>query len=198
MNSAKMSKSVGNVLLVHDMIKTIPGEIIRLALLNAHYRQPLDWSDESLDAARRMLDRLYNAVRGIAVPDDLREAAEPPAALLEALEDDLNTPKALAEMFALAKNLNKATDDEERRSLAVSLLAAGELMGLMQSDPEEWFADTTGAELSAAEIDALLVEREAARASKDFAKADGIRDKLSGLGISIEDGAGGSRWRRSG
>jgi cysteinyl-tRNA synthetase len=145
-----------------------------------------------------MLDRLYNAVRGIAVPDELRAAAEPPADLLEALEDDLNTPKALAEMFALAKKLNKSSDDEERRSLAASLLAAGELMGLMQSDPEEWFAGTTGAELSAAEIDALLLERKEARASKDFAKADGIRDKLSALGITIEDGAGATRWRRSG
>jgi cysteinyl-tRNA synthetase len=198
MNSAKMSKSIGNVLLVHDMIKTIPGEIIRLALLNAHYRQPLDWSDESLDAARRMLDRLYNSVRGIDVPDELRASAEPPASFLEALEDDLNTPKALAEMFSLAKTLNKSTDDEERRSQAASLLAAGELMGLMRSDPEEWFADTTGAELSATEIDALLVEREEARASKDFAKADGIRDQLSALGITIEDGAGGTRWRKSG
>ena len=101
-------------------------------------------------------------------------------------------------MFARANKLNKATVDVESRSLAVSLLAAGELMGLMQSDPEEWFADSTGAELSAAEIDALLVERDDARASKDFARADGIRDKLSGLGITIEDGAGGSRWRRSG
>lgn len=197
-NSTKMSKSIGNVLLVHDMIKTIPGEIIRLALLNAHYRQPLDWSDESLDAARRMLDRLYNAVRGIDVSSELRATAEPSAALLAALEDDLNTPKALAELFALAKALNKTTDAAARTSLAAGLLAGGELMGLMQSDPEDWFAHAAEGEMSAADIDALLREREEARAAKDFAKADGIRDQLAALRITIEDGAGGTRWRRGG
>jgi len=196
-NSAKMSKSVGNVLLVHDMVKTISGEIIRLALLSAHYRQPLDWSDDSLAAARRMLDRLYNAIRGIEVPAQMRAAAEPPAALLDALEDDLNTPKALAELFALAKSLNKATGDAERQSLAAGLLAAGELMGLIQSDPEEWFASVADKELSAADIDTLLVEREEARSARDFSKADAIRDKLAEQGIAIEDGAGGTRWRRS-
>jgi cysteinyl-tRNA synthetase len=196
-NSAKMSKSVGNVLLVHDMVKTISGEIIRLALLSAHYRQPLDWSDDSLDAARRMLDRLYNALRGIEVSDELRAATEPPLAFIDALEDDLNTPKALAELFGLAKSLNKATDDMERQSLAAGLLAAGELMGLIQSDPEEWFASVADNELSAADIDTLLVEREEARSARDFSKADAIRDNLAEQGITIEDGAGGTRWRRS-
>jgi cysteinyl-tRNA synthetase len=127
----------------------------------------------------------------------LREAADPPAAVIDALEDDLNTPKALAEMFGLAKSLNKATDDAKRQALAATLLAAGELMGLIRSDPEEWFASVADNELSAADIDALLVERKEARSAKDFSKADAIRDKLAEQGIAIEDGAGGTRWRRS-
>jgi cysteinyl-tRNA synthetase len=131
------------------------------------------------------------------VSADLRAGAQPPVALIDALEDDLNTPKALAEMFGLAKSLNKATDDAQRQALAATLLAAGELMGLLQSDPEEWFASVTDNELSATDIDALLVEREEARSAKDFSKADAIRDKLAEQGITIEDGAGGTRWRRS-
>lgn len=198
MDSEKMSKSLGNVLLVHDMVKTIPGEVIRLALLSAHYKQPLDWSDETLDSASRMLDRLYGAVRGIQIDAAERDAAEPPAALLAALEDDLNTPKALAEFFALAKALNKATNDAEKRQMAAAMYASGELMGLLVSDPEEWFARDIDGELSAEDIEALIEKRIAARAEKDFAAADGYRDQLAAAGIKIEDSSGGTTWRRGG
>jgi cysteinyl-tRNA synthetase len=198
MDSEKMSKSLGNVLLVHDMVKTIPGEVIRLALLGAHYKQPLDWSDETLNSARRMLDRLYGAVRGIAVSDKDRQTAEPPVALLAALEDDLNTPKALAEFFALAKALNKSTDNDEKRQMAAAMYAAGDLMGLLRSDPEEWFARDVDGELSAEDIEALIAKRNAARAAKDFAAADDYRDQLLAAGIKIEDGSGGTIWRRGG
>jgi cysteinyl-tRNA synthetase len=194
----KMSKSLGNVLLVHQMIETIPGEVIRLALLSAHYRQPLDWSDATIQSARRMLDRLYGAIRGIAVSAESRAATVPPEALIAALEDDLNTPKAMAEFFALARELNKATDEQVREQLAAVMLAAGELMGLLQADPESWFAGDTAGELSADAIDALLVERREARANRDFSAADAIRDKLAEAGISIEDGPDGTAWRRSG
>ena len=198
MDSEKMSKSLGNVLLVHDMVKTIPGEVIRLALLSAHYKQPLDWSDETLHSAKRMLDRLYGAIRGIEIDADARTAAEAPAALVAALEDDLNTPKALAEFFALARTLNKTADDNERQQLAASMYAAGELMGLLQSDPETWFAGDAECELSAEDIEALITKREAARAAKDFAAADGYRDQLATAGIQIEDGRDGTTWRRGG
>jgi len=198
MDSEKMSKSLGNVLLVHEMIKTMPGELIRLALLSAHYKQPLDWSDETLDSARRMLDRLYGAVRGITLSDAARKAAEPPPALVAALEDDLNTPKALAEFFALAKALNKATDDDEKRQMAAAMYAAGDLLGLLQSDPEEWFARDVEGELSAEDVEALIAKRNAARAAKDFAAADDYRDQLAAAGIKIADGAGGTTWRRGG
>ncbi len=192
----KMSKSLGNVLLVHDLIDTVPGEVMRLALLSAHYRQPLDWSDESIEQATRMLDRLYGAIRGIEVSDAARERAAPPDALIDALEDDLNTPKALAEFFALAKALNKAENTDERERLAASMLAAGELMGLLQQDPEDWFAGSVDGELSADEIEALIAERAAAKAGKDYAQADALRDKLAAAGIRIEDGPDGTTWRR--
>jgi len=193
----KMSKSLGNVVLVHDLIETIPGEVIRLALLSAHYRQPLDWSQETLDSARRMLDRLYGAVRGIDVDPADRAAAEPPRALIAALEDDLNTPRAMAEFFGVARRLNKATDPAERTRLAAQMYAAGDLMGLLQSQPDDWFAGHVEGELSADDIEALLGNRQAARARKDFAAADAIRDELAAAGVQIEDGPNGTSWRRS-
>ena len=197
-DETKMSKSLGNVLLVHDLIETIPGEVIRLALLSAHYRQPLDWSAQTIDSARRMLDRLYGAVRGIEVSDEARAAAEVPEALVAALEDDLNTPKAMAEYFALARALNKSNDPAEMEALAAQMYAAGELMGLLAGDPEEWFAGGVEGDMSGDDIEALIVQRNEARAAKDFQKADAIRDQLAEAGVIIEDGPGGTTWRRGG
>ena len=194
----KMSKSIGNVLLVHELIRTIPGEVIRLALLSAHYRQPLDWSGETIESARKMLDRLYGAIRGIDVSVGERSATEPPGKVLAALKDDLNTPKAMAEIFNLAKMLNKADDEAERSRLATEILAAGDLLGLLQNDPEDWFAGSDDAALSPDDIQTLIARRNEARAEKDFAAADAIRDELASNGVSIEDGPGGTRWRRTG
>ena len=196
-DETKMSKSLGNVLLVHDLIETIPGEVIRLALLSAHYRQPLDWSAETLASARRMLDRLYGAVRGIEVSDEVRAAAEVPEALVAALEDDINTPKAMAEFFALARALNKSNDPAEMEVLAAQMYAAGELMGVLNNDPEAWFAGNVGGDVASGAIEALIAKRKEARANKDWAAADGFRDQLTEMGITIEDGPGGTTWRRS-
>jgi len=197
MDQTKMSKSLGNVLLVHELIKTIPGEVIRLALLGAHYKQPLDWSAETIESARRMLDRLYGAVQGIEVSDEARAAADVPADLIAALEDDLNSPKAMAAFFALAKKLNKATDDEERTFLAAQMYASGELMGLLGNDPDEWFAGHTEGDLSSGDIEALIEKRNAAKEARDFEAADAIRDQLSDAGVTIQDGRDGTSWRRS-
>ena len=197
-DNTKMSKSLGNVLLVHEMIKHIPGEIIRLALLSAHYRQPLDWSEDVLESARKMLDRLYGALRSIDIPVDVRARAVPGAAVLAAIEDDLNTPKALSEIFSIARRLNKSSDDGERIELAATLLASGELLGIAQGDVEAWFSGGTDGGLSAADIEALIEKRNAARTTKDFAAADVIRDQLDDAGIVIEDGPSGTRWRRTG
>jgi len=197
MDQTKMSKSLGNVLLVHELIKTIPGEVIRLALLGAHYKQPLDWSAETIESARRMLDRLYGAVQGIGVSDEARAAAEVPPAMIAALEDDLNSPKAMAAFFSLAKDLNKATDEEERVALAAQMYASGDLIGLLGSDPDEWFAGHVEGDLSSDDIDSLIEKRNTAKAARDFETADAIRDQLSEACVTIQDGRDGTSWRRS-
>ena len=196
-DSKKMSKSLGNVLLLHDLLKVAPGEVIRLALLSAHYRQPLEWSDETLHAAKRMLDRFYGAVRLIDLTEADRQAAEPPKSVIEALEDDINTPKALAAMFHLARTLNKTDDSEERKKLGATLLAGGDLMGLIQENPDKWFVDGADGELSLDNIEMMLTEREKARSNKNFSAADAIRDRLANCGIQIEDSVEGTRWRRT-
>ena len=197
MDHEKMSKSLGNVVLVHDLLKSYPGEALRLALLSAHYRQPLDWSDETIDTAKKMLDRLYGAVRGIDVSETARAEAVPPERLVAALEDDINTPEAMAEFFAVARSLNKATDPVERERLAATMFAAGDLIGLLQNDPEAWFAGSAEeGEISAGDIEALIVERKAFRQARDYAGADSVRDRLAAAGIQIEDGPEGTIWRR--
>jgi cysteinyl-tRNA synthetase len=197
MDQTKMSKSLGNVLLVHDLVKTIPGEVIRLALLSAHYKQPLDWSAETLESARRMLDRLYGAVQGIDVPDEARAAADVPEALIVALEDDLNSPKAMAEFFGLARSLNKATDEDTKVQLAAQMYACGDLMGLLGTEPDTWFEGHVEGDLSSDEIETLIAKRNAAKADRDFETADAIRNQLSDAGVTIQDSREGTTWRRS-
>lgn len=197
-DSTKMSKSLGNVMLVHDMVKSIPGEVIRLALLGAHYRQPLDWSDDVIQSARKMLDRLYGALRGVNISDTVRANAEPAPSVVAALEDDLNTPKALSEIFNLARQLNKTEDAKQRGELAVELLASCELLGIVQGDVEAWFSGDSDGDLSAEDIEALIAKRNSARSDKDFAAADAVRDELAAGGVTIEDGPTGTRWRRDG
>ena len=203
-DSEKMSKSIGNVLLVRDLLAEAPGEVVRLGLLTAHYRQPLDWTGDVLTEAEQKLDRMYGALReagleGPAVDDGI----EPPASVVEALEDDLNSPRALAELFSLARDANRADDPEERLAKARQLRAGAGLLGLLRDDPEAWFmrssasAGGPGGGLSDAEIDALMAEREALRQARKFAEADVIRDKLASQNVVIEDSAGGPRWRRS-
>jgi cysteinyl-tRNA synthetase len=196
MNSEKMSKSLGNVLLVREMLKHAPGEAIRMGLLTGHYRQPLDWNDETIPDARRKLDRLYGALRdaGTVAPSD----AKAPAAFVAALEDDLNTPAALAELFELARALNKADSAEDRTRLAAQLRDAGSLLGLLQQPPQDWFAlpsaQGSGAP-AAAEIEDLIAQRASAKKAKDYKEADRIRDALKARGVLIEDSAQGVRWR---
>jgi cysteinyl-tRNA synthetase len=114
-----------------------------------------------------------------------------------ALEDDINTPKAMAEFFALARALNKSNDPAEMEVLAAQMYATGELMGLLGSNPGAWFAGDVEGDVSSEEIEALITKRNDARANKDWAAADGFRDQLSEMGITIEDGPAGTTWRRS-
>ena len=190
----KMSKSLGNVLLVRDLLKQAPGEAIRLALLSAHYRQPLDWTPDVLPEARRKLDRLYGALRGAPAG-----TGDPDPEFLAALDDDLNTPKALAVLFDLARDLNRCQEPRTRADLPARLRASGGLLGLLTADPEAWLR---GAEVpdgpTAEAVEALLAERLDARRNRDFATADRIRDQLVAQGIVILDGPEGTRWQRAG
>jgi cysteinyl-tRNA synthetase len=188
----KMSKSLGNVLQLHELLKKHPGEALRLLLLRGHYRQPLDWSDAALTQAVRTLDGWYGVLRDLA---DV-SASEPvvPAAVEAALCDDLNTPQALAELSQLADAARRATGDD-RIAAKAALVGGGALLGLLQQDPEAWFRQgNPGEEVDAAMVEALLEERRAARAGKDFARSDAIRDQLKALGVTIEDSAQGTRW----
>ena len=191
----KMSKSLGNVLLVRNLLEQAPGEAIRLALLAAHYRQPLDWTSEVLPEAQRKLDRLYGALRDVDGWQTLE--AGPDAAFIAALDDDLNTPQALAVLFNLARDANRSTDPAERAALAARLRASAALLGLLGTDPNAWFMTEVSDGLSAEQIETMLAARRAARANRDFRLADQIRDELVEAGILIEDSAEGTRWRRN-
>jgi cysteinyl-tRNA synthetase len=200
-NGEKMSKSLGNFLLVRDALGEYGGETVRLALLKTHYRQPLDWTQGLVAEARHNLDRLYGAlrdagIRGAALP---APAGEIPGGVLAALEDDLNTPLAFSELLSVARAANSSKDAAERRKLADGLRAGAEPLGLLQSDPQEWFARSSGGAgdgVDAAEIDSLLAQRDAFRRERNYREADRIRDQLAARGIVIEDVAGGARWRR--
>jgi cysteinyl-tRNA synthetase len=177
----KMSKSLGNFYTVHDLLEEFPGEAIRLVLMQSHYRQPLDFTKSGIAEARRTLDRWYRVVEETGAPE-----GDVPETLIQALSDDLNTPQALAELHRLAG------------SDAVAFVAGARFMGLLRQDPEAWFKWQPAGSADGLDdaIDALILERAEARASKDFARSDEIRDQLAAEGIVLEDGAGGTTWRR--
>ena len=198
--SEKMSKSLGNVLLVKDLLMQAPGEVVRLGLLTAHYRQPLDWSSAVLEDAHQKLDRMYGALReaGITGAQLDQPNIPPPLKVVEALEDDLNSPKALAEIFHLAREINRETDEKKREELAEAMRSGGWLLGLLQADPESWFIKARSSDLLDEDaINILIKSRESARKSGDYSEADRIRDELGSSGVIIEDSASGTRWRRT-
>jgi len=190
---AKMSKSLGNIERVHDLVRKHPPEALRHALLSAHYRQPLDWSDGLIEQSIRTLDRLYGTLRDLA---DVQAAAVIPAVVEATLDDDLNTPQALAEIARIAAEARKSGDPAERARLKSELLGAGLALGLLQQDPAQWFGNAAGDSDEDARIQALVDERGAAKQARDFARADALRDQLAAEGIVLEDTPQGVRWSR--
>lgn len=200
LGSEKMSKSVGNVRTIRDLVKEHSGEVLRYALLSGQYRSPLAWSDDLLSQAQASLDSLYQALRDNPATSDYDFTTAGigtfPPSVVEALSDDLNSPQALAAMHELAARLQKTTEDTEKQDARRALLAGGWLLGLLLQEPETYFKGVEQDDLSNDAIDKLIEERNAARTGRDFARADEIRDQLHDAGIELEDLREGTRWRR--
>ncbi len=208
----KMSKSLGNVVLVHDLVKQYPGEVIRWALLSGHYRSPLDWTPELLEKSQKDLDGMYQAIRdadamtGLMLADynpELIERAEFYVGKIDAaLESDLNTPQTQAELRHIQGLLRFSMNMLSEQPLGLAgvrayrdmLVLAGSHLGVLQQDPDAWFEGGADDDLKA-KVEALIAERITARAAKDWAAADRIRDGLTALNVVVMDSPTGATWR---
>ena len=191
-----MSKSLGNVLVLHDLLGQYPAEVLRFLLLKAHYRQPLDWSETTLAQARATLDGWYTVLRDLADVEVAAADRVVPAEIEAALCDDLNTPEAFAMVARLAGAARAAATGEARRATKAALLGAADLLGILQNEPEAWFKQSTGGpDVDADAVQALVDARTAAKKARDFAASDRIRDELLAMGVVVEDTAQGPRWK---
>lgn len=187
-NDEKMSKSLGNFFTVREILERYQPEVVRYFMLTSHYRSPLNYSDQELDAAKQALTRLYTALRGFNITNSELDN-EYNKRFHAAMNDDFNTPEAIAVLFDLVKEVNKTQSTE----LAGQLRQLASILGLLQAAPEEYLHGNT---IEAAEIEKQIAERNAARDNRDWATADRIRDQLTEQGISLEDGAQGTIWRK--
>ncbi len=199
-NEEKMSKSLGNFFTVREILGRYRAEEVRYFILTSHYRSPLNYDDENLDNAKAALTRFYTALRGLPAAEPT--GGEPfKARFLEAMDDDFNTPEALAVLFDMVREINRLRESDEQQAagLAAQLRQMGRVLGILQDDPERYLRSGVGGDvgLSDSEIDELIQQRLNARAEKNWAEADRIRDQLQGAGIVLEDGDGGTTWRRS-
>jgi cysteinyl-tRNA synthetase len=194
----KMSKSLGNTLVLHELLQKYPAELLRYMLMKAHYRQPSDWSQAALEQAQRTLDGLYTTLRDLADVSSAG-ATEPPAEFLATLADDLNTPEALAVLSRLGENARKATNPQVQKEAKAALLAAGAFLGLLQVDAEQWFqGGNDDSAIDEARIQGLVDARQSAKKARNFGEADRLREELLALGIIVEDTPQGPRWKRKG
>lgn len=190
----KMSKSLGNFRMVRDLLTQFPGEVIRFALLSAHYRSELDFSPTLLEQSRASLDSLYGALRKVkdiaAAPVSVADGA-----IYKALLDDLNTPQAISALHDLAHRINKG-EGAELAQLKGEILVGASLMGLLQQNPDSWFqGDAAASGIDAVQVEALIAERQQAKLDKNYARADAIRQELKAMGVVLEDSKQGTIWK---
>ena len=196
----KMSKSLGNFFTVRDILQRYRAEDVRYFILASHYRSPLNYSQENLEHGKAALTRLYTALRGIEPATCDSEAAESwSTAFNAAMDDDFNTPEAIAVLFELAREINRQRDEDPGRASALvsCLLSLGGTLGLLQSEPEAYLRDAGDSDaISETDIERLIENRLQARQARNWAEADHIRDELEAAGVVLEDGPGGTTWRR--
>ena len=190
----KMSKSLGNIHLVHELIKEYKGEVLRITLLSAHYRQPLNWTKDIIKQNSTMLDRLYRVLKELENVDAYRSRNTVSENIVEGLYDDLNTPKVIAELNVLSNQIVNA-DQKERERIKYNLLEVGKILGILQQNPDEWLGYGKSKNLDESMIEGLIKDRNEARRNKNFDMADSIRDRLRDMGIEIEDTSNGTIWR---
>jgi cysteinyl-tRNA synthetase len=196
-NQEKMSKSLGNFFTVREVLRRYDPEVVRYFILASHYRSPLDYSDESLEQAKHALTRLYIALKGVPATAQA-SAADFEARFFAAMDDDFNTAAAIAVLFDLARESNRLHERKpaEAASHAATLRRLGGILGLLQRDPQQFLKAGEASGLSAAQIEALIAQRTAARKARDWAESDRIRDELKRHGVALEDGPTGTTWRR--
>ncbi len=198
----KMSKSLNNFFTIREVLEQYESESVRFFLINAHYRSQLNYSTDNITAAKSALERLYTAIRNLDLTDTFAdEGSEYESRFIAAMDDDFNTPGAIAVLFDLAKEINqfKSSNPARAAQLGACLQRLAEPLGLLQQDPEIWLQSGKGDEgdLTPADIDELIVERNKARADKNWVRGDELRDQLTSAGIILEDSASGTSWRRS-
>ncbi len=191
MENSKMSKSSGNILLIKDLIKDVPGEVIRLALISAHYRQPLKWSNELIDQSKKTLQNMYSFLKEFE--DDNLNKVGPDAEFIDALSDDLNTPKAISIIHSMFKELKKSPKDINLRS---RFIKSANFLGLLMSKPSEWGFESSDS-IDEKTINDLIEKRNQARKDKNFEESDQIREQLLDMGVTLEDNEDDTVWRKN-
>ena len=194
-DGVKMSKSLGNFYTVNELIAKYPAEALRLLFISTHYHQPFNFTFDGLKQAKQILDKFYNAL--LRVKDVQKVDIAPDERVVEALSDDINTPLAISYLHDIANNLNKAESLEEQQKYKSLLLSSADVIGLLYQDPEAWFkGDAASSGISEEEIERMIAERTAAKKSKDWGRADAIRNTLKEQGIILEDTPQGTTWKR--
>ena len=190
----KMSKSTGNIKLVHNLVKQYKGEVLRLTLLSAHYRQPLNWTKDIIKQNGTMLDRFYRALKDLENIDAYKEKIEIQTEIIEGLYDDLNTPKVIAKLNMLTNGINKA-NEKTKQKIKFNLLEVGKIFGIFQQNPDNWLGYGQSTNIGQDTIEGLIKNRNEARRNKNFDMADKIRKHLKEQGVEIEDTSNGTIWR---